>query len=84
VADVLGVPAVTLHTAQEPNATPSENLAGFAHIAHLMDASAGSATAPDQSADAFTQSLQSTTASVQAYLDQVAERLRPGESIRRQ
>jgi phospholipase C len=84
VADVLGVPAVTLHTAQEPNATPSENLAGFAHIAHLMDASAGSATAPDQSADAFTQSLQSTTASVQAYLDQVAERLRPGESIRHQ
>jgi phospholipase C len=88
VADVLGVAAVTLHTAQSPDAPPSDNLAGFAHIAHLMEAGAAlpvaAATATAPSADAYEQSVQSSTGSVQEYLDQAAERLRPGEKIRHQ
>src|SRR5207253_742303 len=84
VAGVLGVDPETLRPAQSPDAPPSDNLAGFAHIAHLMDAgvTAPTATATAQGADAFAQSMQSTTGSVQAYLAGVQERLRPGETIR--
>jgi phospholipase C len=85
VADVLGVAAVTLRAAQASNAPPSDNLAGFAHIAHLMDDAAASlASASQQNADAYTTSLQSSTADVESYLNDVAERLRPGETIRHQ
>ncbi|HEV7679757.1 MAG TPA: alkaline phosphatase family protein [Candidatus Dormibacteraeota bacterium] len=81
VADVLGVPPDTIHTAQAANATPSDTSAGFAHVAHLVDV--GGATPADsaQRAEAFTQS-QTDTASVQTYLGAVQERLRPGETIR--
>jgi phospholipase C len=88
VADVLGVAAVTLHAAQSPDAPPSDNLAGFAHIAHLMEANAAlpvaTAIAAAPSADEYVQSVQSSTGSVQEYLDRAAERLRPGETIRHQ
>ena len=85
--EVFGLPPMRTHTASAPAATPSETTAGFAHIAHLIDANAMQPQAQEQAATTYAASLQSTGA-LASYLndvqDRVAEKLQPGQTKRTQ
>jgi phospholipase C len=85
VGQIFGLAPVRTHVAADPAATPSDTTAGFAHIAHLIDANAVQPESQQQAATAFTNSVQSTGA-LASYLndvqDRVAERLQPGQTER--